>query len=178
MRLTYKRLGLLSGRAARACARVVGLTSARLDFLTILLDGERIQVELAAILCVAEPVISRMVRALEELGWVQRRRDPEDLRCKIVSLTERGRTWLAPHLDAEQRLDPSGQRSAQCEGEAAWTHDWSLPIARIGLSLDAFSTEHAADSLFRLLQLWNKRNRYDAVFDWWSDHRAHPPRNS
>ena len=174
MRFTFKRLGLLCGKAARACARVVGLTSARLDFLTILLDHERIQVQIASILCVTEPVVSVMVRELERLGWVSRRRAPYDRRCKIVSLTDKGRAWLAPHLDAELRLDPTGQRSAQCEGEAAWTRDWDRPMKRIGLCLDEFFEPHVADSLFRAMQRWNKTHTYAEVFDWWSEHPAHP----
>lgn len=177
MRFTFKRLGLLCGKAARACARVVGLTSARLDFLTILLDGERIQVKIAAVLCVAEPVVSRMVRELERLGWVVRRRDPDDRRCKIVSLSEEGRRRLEPYLDADYHLDPSGQRSAQCDGESVWTGDWELPMKRVGLSLDQFFEPHSADSLFRAMQRWNKRNSYDYVFNWWSKHRPHPPPN-
>lgn len=177
MRFTFKRLGLLCGKAARACARVVGLTSARLDFLTILLAGERIQVQIAAILCVAEPVVSRMVRALERLGWVERRLDPRDRRCKIVSLSEAGRQRLAPHLDADYHLDPSGQRSAQCDGEVTWIGDWERPMQRVGLSLDEFFLPHVADGLFREMQLWNKRNSYNAVFDWWSRYTAHPPPN-
>lgn len=174
MRLNFKRLGLLSGKAARACARVLGLTSARLDLLTILLAGERIQVQLAAVLCVAEPVVSRMVRELERLRWIERRVHPDDRRCKIVSLSAAGRERLAPYLDADYHRDPSGQISAQCEGESVWTSDWQKPFGRIGLSLDEYFLPHAADPLFRAMQRWNKAHRYDSVFDWWSRHPPHP----
>lgn len=175
MRLNHKRLGLLCGKAARACARVLELTSARLDLLTILLAGERIQVELAAVLCVTEPVVSRMIRSLEELGWIWRRRDLSDRRCKIVALTREGMARLAPYLDADYHRDPSGQTSAQCEGESVWLRDWAAPLARAGVSLDTFDDHDAADLLFRPMQRWNRAITYDSVFNWWNPrHEWHP----
>jgi DNA-binding MarR family transcriptional regulator len=76
-----------------------GLTAARFDMLYVLLtgsgtefflNGTTLQKEVRRALGVSAPVVSRMLRALEQLGWVTRRRPESDRRQREVSLTERG----------------------------------------------------------------------------------------
>ena len=91
MRLNHKRLALLGAHVARGVARLVHLTPARLDFVALLVRGPLCQRALAAQLCVSESVISRMVRALMALGFVQRKIPVADKRFRVVSLTTFGR---------------------------------------------------------------------------------------
>jgi DNA-binding MarR family transcriptional regulator len=75
-----------------------GLTGARFDLLSAFLEGEYTrpacvelrQSELRRRLGVCASVVSRMLRALQERGWVARRRDPEDRRSWRLSLTPAG----------------------------------------------------------------------------------------
>jgi DNA-binding MarR family transcriptional regulator len=75
-----------------------GLTAARFDLLSALLEGEfrrptcivLRQSELRRKLGVCASVVSRMLRALLERGWVERRRDSQDRRTWRVSLTTSG----------------------------------------------------------------------------------------
>lgn len=166
MRVNFKRLGLLSGRAARGCARRMGLTSARLDLLVILLRNELAQVDLAAILCVTEPVVSVMVKVLEEEGWVQRRHPPGDQRIKLCSLTPQGRIRLAPHLNDAPRGDPNGNFSAQCTGETVWLrNDWKPELLAAGIDCEPLLRLVTTElSLFRAMQAWNKRFDYSMFF--------------
>jgi DNA-binding MarR family transcriptional regulator len=79
------------GRKALVAVRCEGLTPARLDMLHALATEDFLpQRELQRILGVTKATVSRMVRALEELGYVRRDRDEEDRRCMFVWLTERG----------------------------------------------------------------------------------------
>jgi len=75
-----------------------GLTGARFDLLSAFLEGEfarpssveRRQSDVRRTLGVCPSVVSRMVRALLERGWVARRREPGDRRAWRLSLTEAG----------------------------------------------------------------------------------------
>jgi len=75
-----------------------GLTGARFDLLSAFLDGEYRrpscielrQSELRRKLGVCASVVSRMVRAMRERGWLARRRDSGDLRTWSLSLTLSG----------------------------------------------------------------------------------------
>jgi len=171
MRLNFKRLGLLSGRAARACARLGELTSARADLLALLLRGEHVQVELAAILCVTAPVVSRMLQALEARGLVTRRRHPIDRRYKICSLTAEGLARARACLDEVGGDAADGSWSAQCLGEHAWTRDWRKPLLRHGLQLSSIVEQGVVDlSLFLRMQHWNRALDYDGAFGGRCDH--------
>ncbi len=85
-------------RVTRRALASLGLTAARFDMMSALLAGihcrpfriEVRQSELRQKLGVSAPVVSRMVRALEALGWVRRERDSSDLRQWLVELTEAG----------------------------------------------------------------------------------------
>jgi DNA-binding MarR family transcriptional regulator len=79
------------GRKALVGLPCAGLTPARLDMLQALTTDDFLpQRELQRILGVTKATVSRMVRALEELGYVRRDRDEEDRRCMFVWLSERG----------------------------------------------------------------------------------------
>ena len=79
-----------------------GLTAARFDLLSAFLEGEyrrpsRIELrqsDLRRMLGVCASVVSRMLRALYELGWVARRRDSEDRRTWTLALTPSGETVI------------------------------------------------------------------------------------
>lgn len=166
MRLNLKRLTLLCGKAARACARVSNLTPARADLLALLLNGEYAQVQLATLLCVSEAVVSRMLRPLMALGFVRRRIPEEDRRLRIVSLTPLGKRELVPCLDDHIEREPDGTRGAQCIGENAWLCDWDKPLERLGLQFDPLLRLGRVDPLlFAKMRHWNRVNTYDAFFD-------------
>jgi DNA-binding MarR family transcriptional regulator len=77
-----------------------GLTAARFDMMFALAgqpllahqfqNRRMLQSELRKTLGVSAPVVSRMVRSLEALGWVTRRRSETDRRQRDVALTESG----------------------------------------------------------------------------------------
>jgi DNA-binding MarR family transcriptional regulator len=78
-----------------------GLTAARFDMMFALAGQPRtanqfrrdrmLQSELRKTLGVCAPVVSRMLRSLEALGWVKRRREEYgDRRQRVVELTETG----------------------------------------------------------------------------------------
>ncbi len=89
---TIKRAYYATLRLTRRALRAVGLTAARFDLLDALYRlGTRtvtLQSQLRRGLGVARSTISRMMRSLEQLGLVKRRRDGRD--C-IVALTPDGR---------------------------------------------------------------------------------------
>jgi DNA-binding MarR family transcriptional regulator len=80
-----------------------GLTPARLDLLYVLRSRQPLcQRELDLALGVTPVVVSRMVKALEELGFVVRTTCAEDRRKKMVRLTDEGMERLENALDAIQ----------------------------------------------------------------------------
>jgi DNA-binding MarR family transcriptional regulator len=85
-------------RFSRRDAARVDLTPARVDMLrTILVGGDSkgiSQSYLRRLLNVSAPNVSVMVRALEELRFVERVRHPDDRRTLLVSLTDRGKLAL------------------------------------------------------------------------------------
>jgi DNA-binding MarR family transcriptional regulator len=88
-----KRAYLRGLSVARPVAESVGLTPARFDLLYALYgryDNARAQSELRRLLDVARPTVSRMVRRLEELGFVTRTRHYGDRRTLLVRFTAWG----------------------------------------------------------------------------------------
>jgi DNA-binding MarR family transcriptional regulator len=81
--------------------KISGLTPARFDMLRIVkLHPDGIpQTALTWLLGVTAPVVSRMLKSLQILGFVARERGTEDGRCRIVQLTERGNVALAMALE-------------------------------------------------------------------------------
>jgi DNA-binding MarR family transcriptional regulator len=69
-----------------------GITPTRLAALYALTrypDGVR-QGDLAELMNISAPSMTRLVEILEEAGWVERRRDPNDQRCLLLVLTTVG----------------------------------------------------------------------------------------
>jgi DNA-binding MarR family transcriptional regulator len=84
-------------RIGRRTFQALGLTAARFDLLYALTDEGRPretvthQSELRRMLGVSRPAVSRMLRSLEELGFVRRKRSEADRRQLEVHLTILGR---------------------------------------------------------------------------------------
>jgi len=68
-----------------------------MEVLSILTDGPRRITELTELEGVSQPTMTLLVQRLEDKGWVERERPPEDGRVVMISLTEDGRA-------AQQRL--------------------------------------------------------------------------
>ena len=89
-------------RATRKLFGAHGLTPARFDLLYALVGGGPIEPYSAASyqstlrkrLGVTAPVVSRMLGALERLGWIRREKDHGDRRQRIVRLTAEGRARM------------------------------------------------------------------------------------
>jgi len=73
-----------------------GITPTRLSALSALTrhpDGIR-QGDLAELMNMSAPSMTRLVEILEEAGWVERRRDPADQRCLLLVLSPVGHKTL------------------------------------------------------------------------------------
>jgi len=73
-----------------------GVTPTRLAALAALTrypDGLR-QGDLAELMNVSPPSMTRLVEILTEAGWVERRRDPSDQRCLLLALSTAGQATL------------------------------------------------------------------------------------
>ena len=111
-------------RIGRRTFQALGLTAARFDLLYALTDEghprETVthQSELRRMLGVSRPAVSRMLRSLEELGFVRRKRSEADRRQFEVHLTILGRLRIRL---AFRRLVRSG---------------WSLVAPECALGLD------------------------------------------
>lgn len=60
------------------------------------------QTELAGMLGIEAPTLTRLVKQLEEAGWVKRTALVSDARCKVVRLTPKAKTVIS-RIDAEIR---------------------------------------------------------------------------
>jgi DNA-binding MarR family transcriptional regulator len=81
-------------RMVRAPATSVGVTPARFDMMYAIFgayEGQIHQAALARKVGVSAPVVARMLRSLEELGYVLRERCRFDRRKILVGLTKAGR---------------------------------------------------------------------------------------
>ena len=73
-----------------------GITPTRLAALSALArypDGVR-QGDLAELMNVSAPSMTRLVEIMSEAGWVERRRDPSDQRCLLLALSPVGRKTI------------------------------------------------------------------------------------
>jgi DNA-binding MarR family transcriptional regulator len=73
-----------------------GITPTRLAALAALArrpDGVR-QGDLAELMNVSAPSMTRLVEVMSEAGWVERRRDADDQRCLVLALSPVGRKTL------------------------------------------------------------------------------------
>ena len=100
---SFKRMYWSSMRFARDWAKEYGLTPARIDML-ILIDHHNgvLQRDIHEILDVVEPVVSRMLKSLEKLGYIARSFSEDDGRMKWVRLTGRG--WRRLRLVVSELL--------------------------------------------------------------------------
>jgi DNA-binding MarR family transcriptional regulator len=145
----YKRVHLAGNRNAMKLLLAFGVTPARLDLMRILYGNNNFSMSqswLRAQLGVARATISRMLKALEKLGLVERKTDEWDRRTKRVTLTYAARSlvWnvivalvrprvLANVIDAGlERIRPPV--SAEVERRAAQSLSLRVlwPLARRG----------------------------------------------
>jgi DNA-binding MarR family transcriptional regulator len=70
-----------------------------------LVEGARPVGEIASNLGVTSQAVSKMVRELEALGYVERVVDAEDARVRRVALTERGRAAIQAGRDVRARVN-------------------------------------------------------------------------
>lgn len=92
-----------------------GLNHASLPVLHLLAGGPRSQQQLATDSGVTAQTMSRIVERLERLGYVERRRHPDDARRNDVVLTGAGRRTLAEAGDPDvaERLGARGLTPVQ-----------------------------------------------------------------
>ena len=76
-------------------SRAGGLTGTKFGVLQQLRHGDARLGTIAEHLVISAPVASRAVDSLETEGLVERRRDPEDARASLISVTDSGRAYLA-----------------------------------------------------------------------------------
>jgi DNA-binding MarR family transcriptional regulator len=121
-------------RIGRTTLRTLGLTAARFDLLYALTYEGRTrapamrQSALRRVLGVSRPTVSRMLRSLEELGLIERRRSEVDRRQLDVQLTSKG--WFRIRF-AYRIVARSGwaQLALDCalgvdeKGEDRWHHE-------------------------------------------------------
>lgn len=82
-------------RHAREADRETGLGPGRLSALSVLVfGGPRSVSDLASAEQVTVPTMTRIVQALEQLGFVRRKASPTDARSSIVAATPKGNALL------------------------------------------------------------------------------------
>ncbi len=157
LQLTFKRASILLNHWARQLARVANLTPARADLMILLRDHPMLQAGLIREMCVSPPVVSRMLKALEQLDLVKRRPHPSDRRYRIVELTPLGHEALAPLFDD---LLPEGEHLGTVQ-EAA--ESLALEYLRAPLEQLAVQTAIPCDRNLRetLPPLFNTLRRSD-----------------
>jgi DNA-binding MarR family transcriptional regulator len=107
-----------------------GITPTRLAALAALTrypDGVR-QGDLAEVLNISAPSMTRLVEILEEAGWVERRRDPDDQRCLVLVLSPVGHKTLEA-LREESATALSGELAELTADERA-TLAAAVPVLR------------------------------------------------
>ena len=77
------------------------LTHASLPVLVVLMPGPLSQREIAAKMHVTEQTIGRILRGLQDLGYITREPHADDRRRRVVTITESGRLVLADLDDAQ-----------------------------------------------------------------------------
>ena len=118
-------------RQGRLMLRGTGLTPARFDLMHAVGHRGMKQSDLWRRLNVVRSVVCEMVRALERLGWVERRRSESDARTWIVRLTPRGREIFERAYDF-----------AVEGGDATACFDLALAEGHVEVDSLALRTEH------------------------------------
>src|SRR3954467_8992562 len=91
-----------------------------------LVEGARPVGEIASNLGVTSQAVSKMVRELEALGYVERVVDAADARVRRVALTERGRAAIQAGRDVRARVNrelSEALGAERVEGAAKTLHD-------------------------------------------------------
>jgi DNA-binding MarR family transcriptional regulator len=141
-------------RWGRRGLRPCGLTPARFDVLFALtrLNVKKTQAGLRWALGVARATISEMLAVLEDIGWIERTRDPDDGRTYRVALTGAGRDILerAYAFAVGAGVVPLAVESALTRGDAEEdpfqkreTVDWLCGLIR------RYFGDSAVDELYR-----------------------------
>jgi len=160
--VTFKKLVLMAGYAARAFAKRFGLTPARIDLMLALQFGSVLQRDLALDLAVTPPVVSRMLDALEELGLVFRRELAEDRRQRVVELTDWGKSRLETLFDGFMSDD--GSMTVQLDSENLLVDDFSKDLEEGGLKVAPLPNLHNRSILWRILNAVRTTKYFD--FGW------------
>ena len=98
-----KRVHLRVLQVSRGLLRGRGLTPARFDMMRVAechREGAVLQGKMQTLLGVSAATVSRMLKSLEELGFVTRERLARDARCVLVRLTARGLECVRAAADA------------------------------------------------------------------------------
>lgn len=106
------------------------LTPQRIDLMLLMRGWRLTQTQLANRLCVIPCVVSRMLKALVELGLVTKEVCEHDGRARIPRLTAEGQQRLALCFPGPTR------HGAQDHGECVWLRWWRAPMARLGIRVD------------------------------------------
>lgn len=187
-----KHAHLTAVRFSRAFVAEVGLTPARLDLLRALVAADpetgMLQSTLRRRLCVSAPVVSRMVRALEALGFVERTRCPRDRRQVWINLSPLGahslrtvyhRTTVEPFLEL-------ALQAAFAKEPAKARGGWWTTIHRLEQRIGEFRQEfgvgshnpwamHEDDDPFYHADVAGNPNRIDYVPIWYEAWGPIPP---
>jgi DNA-binding MarR family transcriptional regulator len=153
-------------RAFQSCLRItrpwisrLGLTAARFDMLTAIgrFPLGPFQRDLRAMLGVTAPTISRMLRSLEDLGLIKRRRAIGDRRLLHVTLTTAGISRLRRATAAF-----IGSGAAQLAVDCALTDGQAHDEARCMIQMDR------AESILRRIRE-TFRDVADLYYPWHPD---------
>ena len=107
-----------------------GITPTRLAALSALTrypDGVR-QGDLAELMNMSAPSMTRLVEILEEAGWVERRRDPLDQRCLLLVLSPVGRKTIETLRD--ESATQLSEELADLTAEERATLAAAVPVLR------------------------------------------------
>jgi DNA-binding MarR family transcriptional regulator len=98
-------LGMLHRRLAGQLLAVHGLHVGQERLLFLIADGARSLGDLAAVMSVHPPTVTKMVNRLEAAGLVETHQSAADGRVRLAMLTARGRTALEGATEAWQALE-------------------------------------------------------------------------
>jgi len=107
--------------------------------LQLLADDGITQSQLVERLCVEPPTVTKMIRRMEEQGFVERSADTSDARVMRVFLTERGRTAQAAMEQCWLAVEDRATRGLSAEERA--TLRYLLLRVRHNLEADAASND-------------------------------------
>lgn len=117
----------------RPILREHGITETQWRVLRALTTGESLRVSrVASLTLISGPSLTRILKALDERGLIERRAEPDDQRASLISLRPAGRTLIervAPY--SERRYRTIAQRIGQHDIDALYRLLEALP-GRLG----------------------------------------------